>query len=490
MPALPKANKVDVTVLPALVRVDGSTLEPALVAAVVRAGMTEGTLEKGLGVALRAGLSRESADAFAVALLEQWRAKEFHGRHRWMGELVVALGGDQIALALEPLVVAWSEGGDAGRDRAKNALGWLRHIGTDTALLVLVGLRHKVVKPSVIEAAIDALDAAAADRGTTISELCDRITPTLGLDARGTRTLEWGPRRLTLALDPHFEPRLHDEEGGELDELPGPDPAEDPGRLEAARATFAILSGQLREAVKVQSHRLEQDMIRGRRWDPSTWTRSLKEHPLLVSFTRRLLWGVYDEDDLLLAGFRTAEDETLVDLDDRAYELPAEARVGVVHPLHLDDDARSDWSRHFADYEIISPFPQLERATHRARDDERDADKVDRFGGERFKSGVIRDTLIRRGWQRDPSPHRLFYRRDLSGVASYARLDPGVFAGSATYDEKDQTIPALEFKKKGEKRVASKSMSIADVPLVVFSEAIVDLQEILANQDAGDDPTR
>lgn len=489
VPALAKAGKVDVSALPALVRVDGRPLEPELVAAVVRAGMTEGALENGLGAALRAGLTRESGDAFAIALFEAWRAKDFHGRHRWMGELAVALGGDQVALALEPMIVSWSEGGDTGRDRAKSALGWLRHIATDTALLVLVGLRHKVVKPSVIEAAIDALDAAAADRGATISELCDRITPTLGLDARGTRALEWGSRRLTLALDAHFEPRLRDEEGAEMGELPGADPADDPARVDAARGAFATLSGQLREGVKVQSHRLEQDMIRGRRWDPSTWRRSLKEHPLLVNFTRRLLWGVYDARDALVVGFRTAEDQTLVDLDDRTYDLPSNARVGVVHPLHLDDAARAAWARHFADYEIISPFPQLERVVHLPRDDERDAAGVDRFGEQRFKSGVIRDTLIRRGWERDPSPHRLFYRRDLSGVAAIARLDPGVFAGSATYDVKDQTIPTLEFKKKGEKRLASKPMSIADVPPVVFSEAILDLQEILANQDAGDEAT-
>lgn len=488
VPASTKAPKIDLAALPPLVRVDGRPLEPDLVAAVLRAGAIEAALEKGLGAALRAGLSRQSADSFAMAVFEVWRAKDFHGRHRWMGELVVALGGDQVALALEPQVVAWSESGETGKDRAKSALGWLRHIGTDTALLVLVGLRHKVVKPSVIEAAIDALDSAAADRKATVSELCDRITPTLGLDARGTRVLGYGTRRFTLALDAHFEPTLRDGEGVELPALPAADPTDDPARVEEARVAFAVLSGQLREAVKVQSHRLEQDMIRGRRWDAATWTRALKEHPLMVSFTRRLLWGVYDAKDALVAGFRTAEDQTLVDLDDRAFDLPKRAQIGVVHPLDLADSARLSWARHFADYEIISPFPQLERALQSPRDDERELTGVERFADHRFKSGVIRDTLIRRGWERDPSPLRQFYRRDLSGVAAIARLDPGVFAGSATYDVKDQSIPTVEFKKRGEKRLSSKALPLGEVPPVAFSEAMLDIQEILGDEDAGEAP--
>src|SRR5690242_14733726 len=93
VPAPKKMAKVDLSVLPPLVRADGRPLEPELTAAVVHAGMTEGLLEKGLGARVREGITRESADAFAMALFEMWKEKEFHGRHKWMGEIVEALGG-------------------------------------------------------------------------------------------------------------------------------------------------------------------------------------------------------------------------------------------------------------------------------------------------------------------------------------------------------------------------------------------------------------
>ena len=61
--------------------------------------------------------------------------------------------------------------------------------------------------------------------------------------------------------------------------------------------------------------------------------------------------------------------------------------------------------------------------------------------------------------------------------------DPGVHAGAATYETKDQTIPRVEFKKKGEKRTASAALPLGEVPPVAFSEALLDVQEILVEQD-------
>jgi hypothetical protein len=206
----------------------------------------------------------------------------------------------------------------------------------------------------------------------------------------------------------------------------------------------------------------------------------------MVSFTRRLLWGLYGKGGALVASFRTAEDETLVGLDDAVFTLPARAEIGVVHPLHLDEPQRIAWAQHFADYEIIPPFPQLGRAVQRPRADELAQVAAARFAGERFKSGVIRDTLIRRGWERDPSHKRMFYRRTFpgEGVVAVAHLDPGVYAGAATYEAKDQTIPRVEFKKKGPKRTSSASLPLGEVPAVAFSEALLDVQEILVEQDA------
>ena len=434
---------------------------------------------------VRSSVRAESLDALALALLRFWQSKEFHGRHDWILDAVSAFGGDASVIALAEHMAAWPSQSDSGRKRAIQAVPTLLAARTDTAVLALCGLRQTAVVPSVLEAVIDGLDTAVEERKTTLSELFDVITPTLGLDARGARSFDYGGRRFTAAFDDHFEPHLRDEAGHVVDELPPPEPGDDPALAQAARAAWSTLSAQLREAVKVQTFRLEQDMIGGRRWSAATWTQLLRDHPLLVSFTRRLLWAIYEADTLSVA-FRTAEDQSLVGLDDAEVELSEKARIGLVHPLHLDEATRAAWATHFADYEIIQPFPQLGRALHHVAPAESAETATARFAETRFKSGVLRDVLVRKGWERDAAFHRRFYERTFArdGVVAIATMSPGVSAGSASYDTPDQTIPTIEFRKRSGRGKSRTPMPLSEVPPVAFSEAVLDLSDVLVEQDA------
>ena len=469
--------------LPELVGM-GGPLEPKTRDALLSA-LVAGKLRGALVGAVRASITRESLDELALALLRFWQSKDFHGRHGWILDAIAAFGGDASVIALAEHMSTWPAKSDTGRRRTIQAVPALLAAGTDTALLALCSLRQTAVVPSVLEAIIAGLDSAVDERKTTLSELFDVITPTLGLDARGTRTFDYGRRRFTASFDDHFEPRLRDESGHVVDELPPPAPGDDPALAQTARATWSTLSAQLREAVKVQTFRLEQDMIGGRRWSTSTWTRLLRDHPLLVSFTRRLLWGVYDDDHLAIA-FRTAEDKSLVGIDDAEVVLPKDARIGLVHPLHLDDVTRAAWATHFADYEIIQPFSQLGRALHHVEPSERNETATARFAETGFKSGVLRDVLVRRGWERDAALYRRFYERTFArdGVVAIATMSPGVEAGAASYDTADQTIPTIEFRKRTGRGKSRTPLPLSEVPPVAFSEAVLDLTEVLVEQDA------
>jgi hypothetical protein len=334
-----------------------------------------------------------------------------------------------------------------------------------------MNLRQTAVVPSVLEATIEALDRAVKSRKTSLSELFDVVTPTLGLDQNGTRTFDHAGHTYTVAFDDHFEPRLRDAAGDlkDLDEEPAWD----------------ALASKLRDAVKVQTFRLEQDMIAGRRWSVEAWTRLLRDHPLMVSFTRRLVWGVYgDDDDALVNAFRTAEDRTLL-TKDGDMKLAGDERIGLVHPLQLNDADRAAWGESLADYEIIQPFPQIGRPIHRAEENEKTETYVKRFATSKFKSGVLRDVLVRGGWERDSAFVRMEYTRHFPshGVWAIATMDPGVQAGMATYDTYDQTIATIDFRQKKGGGMSRTPMTLADVPLVAFSEAVRDIAEVLAAQD-------
>jgi hypothetical protein len=458
------SSAIDPKALPILAPFDAATTVDVLRA------LASAKADDALAEALRSETSAESRDALGLALLEIWKKKEFHGRLGWIMDAIVALGGDRSIMALASHVSSWPSEGDTGRKRAISAAAALAEAGTDTAVLELMSLRQSAVLPSVLEATIAALAIAVRKRKTTLSELFDVVTPTLGLDATGTRTFAHAGRAYTVAFDDHFEPRLRDAAGDltELDEEPA----------------WTTIATQLRDAVKVQTFRLEQDMVSGRRWSVADWTRALRDHPLLVSFTRRLVWGLYDEADALVTAFRTAEDRTLLTRDGEM-TLPEDARIGLVHPLHLDDAARGQWGENLADYEIIQPFPQIGRPTFRVEEAERAEKYVKRFAETRFKSGVLRDQLVRGGWDRDTAFLRKEYERHFAseGVWAIATMEPGVQAGGATYDAFDQTIATIEFREKKGSGKSREPIALADVPVVAFSEAVHDIAEVLAAQD-------
>jgi hypothetical protein len=112
---------------------------------------------------------------------------------------------------------------------------------------------------------------------------------------------------------------------------------------------------------------------------------------------RRLVWGVFDEDDVLQDTFRVCEDGRQAGVDDGGFTLPAEGRVGLVHPLHLADAARAGWSRLLADYRIIQPFPQLGRAVARPTPSEAGESVLRRWAGRQAAVGSLLG-LERRGW--------------------------------------------------------------------------------------------
>lgn len=47
---------------------------------------------------------------------------------------------------------------------------------------------------------------------------------------------------------------------------------------------------------------------------------------------------------------------------DESIDLPADALIGIAHPLEMAAEMRSEFAQLFADYEIMPPFRQLRGA--------------------------------------------------------------------------------------------------------------------------------
>jgi hypothetical protein len=436
-----------------------------------------------LVAALLEHADRGSLDAFGWRLFELWLAEGAPAKDKWAFTALAHVGGDAAALKLTPLLRAWPTEGQ--HQRAVTGLECLRAIGTDTALTQLHAVAQRVKSRALQKRAREFMDAIAKQRGLTRDALEDRIIPDLGLDERGGRTFDFGPRQFRTVVGPDLRPLVRDGDGKLREDLPKPGAKDEADKAGAAVAEWKLLKKQLREAVKVQAFRLEQAMVTGRRWPPGEFAALLVRHPLLVNLVRRLLWAGYDARGKPLATFRVTEEREYADARDKPCPLKGVAAVGVAHALHLAEQERSAWGEVFGDYEIIAPFPQLARPVYRLVGEEADEPELTRFAGVKVPGVSVASHLERSGWQRGPlhdhgdfhEHYKQFPGADVTAVAEY---DGGLWAGNIA-DPHPVAVKRCTFLKglvapdRVWRRDQPKALTLGDVDPVVLSEVLADL---------------
>ncbi|GAA1853210.1 DUF4132 domain-containing protein [Actinomadura bangladeshensis] len=234
------------------------------------------------------------------------------------------------------------------------------------------------------------LNAIARQRGLSPEQLADRLVPDLGLDAEGSLTLDYGPRRFVVGFDEGLKPFLTDEDGKPRKTLPKPGVKDDETLATASRKRFADLKKEARTVAADQIKRLERAMVTGRSWTPDEFHSVFAAHPLLRHIARRLVWSAGGTP------FRVAEDGTYADVADDEFTL--DVPVTLPHPLVLGEDAVAAWSSVFADYEILQPFAQLGRPVHTLTDDERATNRLTRFEDRTTHFGTCLG-MTSRGWR-------------------------------------------------------------------------------------------
>lgn len=433
----------------------------------------------GVAVVKDACEPRSLAD-FAWALFQNWQAAGTPSKGSWVLDALGLVGDDETVRRLAPVIRAWP--GEGGHSRAVVGLDVLTAIGTDVALMHLHGIAQKVKFKGLKERAGAKMREVAAGLGLTPDQLADRLVPDLGLDATGSLTLDYGPRRFVVGFDERLKPYVRDADGKRRKDLPKPGVKDDAALAPAAYQRFGGLKKDVRTIASEQIRRLEQAMVTQRRWTGAEFRQLFVGHPLVWHLVRRLVWGRYDERGELVGALRVAEDRTFADVDDDPVSLPDAAVVGVAHPVHLAD-AVAAWGEVFADYEILQPFPQLGRDVHTLTETELTAHRLTRFEGITVHVGKLLG-LERRGWHRT-SPEDAgiqgYVERELPGGGGVViGLDPGIAVG-VVGEFVDQKLTEIWVRRAQDSYWGSKRVvSFGDLDRVTVSEIIRDLEEITA----------
>ncbi|MFI6866791.1 DUF4132 domain-containing protein [Nocardia sp. NPDC050406] len=392
---------------------------------------------------------RESLAEFVWGVFEVWKMADYPSKDGWVLYALGLLGDDETARRLGAHIRVWP--GQSAHARAVTGLEVLTAIGTDVALMQLHGIAEKVRFAGLKNKAREKIAEVAESLDLTPEQLADRLVPDFGLDANGTLVLDYGARGFVIGFDEQLKPTVSDavREGDAWrastlrKSLPKPGAKDDQELAPAAYKSFTALKKDVKSAAADQVRRFEQAMVRGRRWTAEEHRRLFVDHPLLWHLTRRLVWATFAADGSVTGSFRIAEDRSHADADDNPAAVADDAIVGIAHPLHLGETCAA-WGEVFADYEILQPFPQLQREIYTCTEAERAASTLERWQDAIVPTGKLLG-LSRFGWERgdvlDGGVSCEMFRPLGENRSAVIGLDPGIIAGAALeWDEQKITV--------------------------------------------------
>ena len=447
----------------------------------------------------RCGISQNAAalsqdlnqDEFAVyvnELFDKWLEAGAEAKKRWVLYAASIHGGQEIIRKLQHQIQEWPQ--HARGAIASDAVGALALNPLPQALLIVDGIARKFKFKQVKAAAGKALESAAEQLGITSEELADRIVPSLGFDENMERSFDYGERTFKVTITPELEIEIFDETGKKLKNMPAPGKRDDEQKAKASYEEFKQMKKQMKMTVTSQKMRLEQALSTGREWSVEAWKNLFVKNPVMHQFAIGLIWGIY-EDRKLTRSFRYMEDGSFNTQDEEEYELPAEGKIGLVHPVELDVEGKKAWQEQLEDYEITQPVEQIKRPVYCITKEEENSQSLERFSGCIINDLSLGGKLLGAGWYRgsvtDGGGFDTYYREDAETGLGVELHFSGSFVGGGN---EEVTVYDARFYKAGDVKRGSyvydeadkeKAWFLKDIPPRYFSEVVMQLAKATAS---------
>ncbi|WP_426404105.1 DUF4132 domain-containing protein [Streptomyces sp. R-07] len=281
--------------------------------------------------------------------------------------------------------------GECGGARGEEAVQWLGR------------LPKKVKNRTVAKGIAKALGAVAARSGVTPSMLRERGVATLGLDGRGVREVPLGAYTAEFSVREPGAVALafRGPEGRVLKTAPKEVRETRAEELKGVRAGLKELRGLL----AAERARLEEHLAAGTVWPAEDWQRHYVDHPVTGTVARALLWEVTEDDgdaeERWTAGLpeRTGGGWALAAADGTARPVGPGARLRLWHPLRAGGEEVAEWRAALAEREERQPFKQVFREVYPLTPAELTTGSYsNRFAGHVLRYGQARALMAERGW--------------------------------------------------------------------------------------------
>lgn len=366
-------------------------------------------------------LQEQELSLYVNELFDKWINDNAEAKKKWVLYVASIYGGLEIVNKLIHNIEDWpkiSRGAIAAEAVMALALN-----PSPAALLKVDNYARKFKFKQVKTAAGKAMDFAAEQLGVTRDVLEDKIVPNLGFDENMERVFDYGTRKFIVTLDTELNLQVRDAESGKkYKNIPAPGKNDTEEIAKASQKEYKALKRELKAVVVSQKTRLELALSASRMWTVKQWKALFVEKPVMHKFAMSLIWGEY-QDNQFVRGFRYMEDGTFNTVEEDELDLEEiKGTIGLVHPIELTEEQRQQWAEQLEDYEIEQPFNQLDRAVYYITEEEKEALRLDRFGGKLINDYSLYGKLTKFGWYRGSV-------QDAGGFYTMYREDVGIGLG-------------------------------------------------------------
>jgi hypothetical protein len=350
-----------------------------------------------------------------------------------------------------------------------------------------LGRLQSRVKYVVAKRLLDkSMDTAAERTGLDREDLEDLAVPTFGLTAPGIGSVAIGEFSVTMAVGSDDSVDLRwVRDGKTTTSVPAELAREHGPQVKALKKQAKDLSAMLGS----QRVRLERLLGGARSWRFADAHVRLLDHPLVSTLARRLVWHLRDGDRTTLAFW---EEGTLRDVEGRAVTwLGDDTRLSLWHPLGFAVDGVRAWRARLEELDVTQPFKQAHREIYIVTD----AELATETYSNRFAAHILRQhqlaALCRaRGWR---------YALQGQGFdgANYPSLvlpDAGLVVELYVeiVEDGEQSASGINVHVATDQVRFSRGgapVPLREVPALVFSEVMRDVDLFVGVCSVGNDPT-
>lgn len=234
---------------------------------------------------------------------------------------------------------------------------------------------------------------------------------------------------------------------------------------------------------------LDSAPLERRAWILDDWRKRYIDHPVLGTIGRRVLWS-FAVDGAERTGVFVGG--AITDIEGRPLEISSAVRVSVWHPLGAAAEEVLGWRDRLSEIQVAQPFKQAHREVYLLTDAERAAAVYsNRFAAHVLKQNQFRALAKARGWSASfqgawDGGHTGAADLELPGWELRAELWTSAGGGDAggpgyAYVSTDQ----VRFCRLGSRD----PLPLVDVPPLVFSEVMRDVDLFVGVASIGNDPT-